>query len=153
MCFLLLFASFAARANGTRFAISWLCYRVAGFAVRWVFHSCTNTPLVSESDSLTTWHRLFFRCYSSYSLTNVPSSAIVFCWSAQLAFSPHCLDHVFVWAQEAEILEHWTYSILLLVWVMGTFMRFTYQDWNMLASLAEKFLACRKQRREKPVHS
>lgn len=63
MCFLFVFTSFVACANETRFAISLVCYGAVGFGVRWVFHSWTNTPLVTDTDSLTTWHRLLFHCY------------------------------------------------------------------------------------------
>lgn len=93
ICFLLLLFSFVPCADETRFSNFWLCYGVAGFGVRLVFHRWTNTQLVTDTESLPLGRGHFFvvRIYL-YSFTSLSSSTVVFCWSAQLAFIHHCFD-------------------------------------------------------------
>lgn len=74
------------------FTVSWLGYGIVGFG-RLVFHSWTNTQLVTDTESPASWHRLFFHCY--YYLYNIKNLSLLPLSFADLPSWPSAL--VWIW--------------------------------------------------------
>lgn len=140
-------------------------FQISGFAMglrdlmlELVFHSWTNTQLVTDTESLPLGRGYFFivRIYL-YSFTNLSSSTVVFCWSAQLAFIHHCFDLMLAFVSGHKQQKFWSTGQTASCSPFGYWEQFLlssrYPNWSMLACSMNKFLACRKKRLGKSICS